>query len=214
MKVLVCDDHSLFSEGFRFLLEQMSPEAEVSLVNDALEAQRAVGQAAYDLVFLDWNLDRGPTRGDAMRLLREAAPDVRIVVLSGETRQAEVVTALKLGADGFLPKSMRSAELTGAVASILAGRVYMPDGVAPAMGDAAAADATGDLAAAFPELTPRQAEVLKVVLRGSSDKAIARELGISPNTVKTHLKTIYAELGVAGRGEAVYIASVRGVRVL
>jgi two-component system nitrate/nitrite response regulator NarL len=214
MKVLVCDDHSLFSEGFRFLLEQMSPEAEVSLVNDALEAQRAVGQAAYDLVFLDWNLDRGPTRGDAMRLLREAAPDVRIVVLSGETRQAEVVTALKLGADGFLPKSMRSAELTGAVASILAGRVYMPDGVAPAMGDAAAADATGDLAAAFPELTPRQADVLKVVLRGSSDKAIARELGISPNTVKTHLKTIYAELGVAGRGEAVYIASVRGVRVL
>lgn len=214
MKVLVCDDHSLFSEGFRFLLEQMSPEAQVTLVNDAVEAAGEIGRAPYDLVFLDWNLDRGPTRGDAMRLLREAAPDVRIVVLSGETRQAEVLTALKLGADGFLPKSMRSAELTGAVASILAGRVYMPEGVAPMAAQAPGADSDAQLAAAFPELTPRQADVLKVVLRGSSDKAIARELGISPNTVKTHLKTIYAQLGVAGRGEAVYIASVRGVRIL
>ena len=70
-----------------------------------------------------------------------------------------------------------------------------------------------DICQAFPNLTPRQADVLKIVLRGSPDKLIARELGISPNTVRTHLKTIYAELGVQTRGEAVYLASRRGIRI-
>jgi two-component system nitrate/nitrite response regulator NarL len=215
MRVLICDDHSLFSEGFRYLLEQMEPAAEVTLATHALEAEKLVREREFDLIFLDWNLDRGPTRAAAMVLMREAAADVRIVVLSGETDEAEMSSALELGAAGFIPKAMRSAELTGALASILSGRLFVPDGLRRSAGGAPRRPAGPvDVGEAFPELTVRQADVLKIILRGSSDKVIARELGISPNTVKTHLKTIYAELGVAGRGEAVYIASVRGVRVV
>jgi two-component system nitrate/nitrite response regulator NarL len=218
MKVLICDDHTLFNEGFRFLLEGLDPRTRATLVTSAPEAEAAVRATPFDLIFLDWNLGHSPTGGDAMALIREAAPDTRIVVLSGETRESEILNALELGAAGFIPKATRTAEFNAALTRILSGQLYIPSGLHWPSAAAAGASLSPtapptDVASAFPELTARQADVFKVVLRGSADKLIARELGISPNTVKTHLKTIYAELGVGSRGEAVYLATRRGVRI-
>jgi DNA-binding NarL/FixJ family response regulator len=93
-----------------------------------------------------------------------------------------------------------------AVQTIADGGVYLPSGGGSAI-------RTRDVRDAFPTLTERQADVLRAALRGSSNKLIGRELGISDGTVKTHLRAIYQELGTRNRTEAVYVAARQGVRI-
>jgi DNA-binding NarL/FixJ family response regulator len=128
------------------------------------------------------------------------------VVLSGD-RNAELVrNAVDFGAAGFIPKDSPPAQLMIAVKTIADGGVYLPTG-------GLAAIQTRDVRDAFPTLTERQADVLRAALRGNSNKLIARQLGISDGTVKTHLRAIYQELGTRNRTEAVYMAAEQGVRI-
>jgi two-component system nitrate/nitrite response regulator NarL len=205
MRVLVCDDHSLFREGLRLLLEKLDPTMEVTLTGSAGEALDATKAATFDLILLDWHMD-GLSGARALEALRESAPLTRVVVLSGD-RNAELVrTAVDLGAAGFIPKDSPPAQLMTAVRTIAEGGVYLPTG---GMG----AVQTRDVRDAFPTLTERQADVLRAALRGNSNKLIARQLGISDGTVKTHLRAIYQELGTRNRTEAVYMAAEQGVRI-
>lgn len=205
MRVLVCDDHSLFREGLRLLLEKLDPGMEVTLTGSAEEALAATRDAMFDLILLDWHMD-GLSGARALEALRESAPLTRVVVLSGD-RNAELVrSAVDLGAAGFIPKDSPPTQLMTAVKTIADGGVYLPTGsLAPAQ--------TRDVRDAFPQLTERQADVLRAALRGNSNKLIARQLGISDGTVKTHLRAIYQELGTRNRTEAVYMAAEHGVRI-
>jgi two-component system, NarL family, nitrate/nitrite response regulator NarL len=205
MRVLVCDDHSLFREGLRLLLEKLDGSMQVTLTGSAEEALAATRSGMFDLILLDWHMD-GLAGSRALEALRESAPLTRVVVLSGD-RDAELVrTAVDLGAAGFIPKDSPPAQLMLAVKTIADGGVYLPSaGVSKIQ--------TRDVRDAFPTLTERQADVLRAALRGNSNKLIARELGISDGTVKTHLRAIYQELGTRNRTEAVYMAAEQGVRI-
>ena len=205
MRVLVCDDHSLFREGLRLLLEKLDASMEVTLTASAEEAVTATRSGMFDLILLDWHMD-GLEGARALEALRESAPLTRVVVLSGD-RNAELVrSAIDLGAAGFIPKDSPPAQLMIAVKTIADGGVYLPTGtLAPIH--------TRDVRDAFPTLTDRQADVLRAALRGNSNKLIARQLGISDGTVKTHLRAIYQELGTRNRTEAVYMAAEQGVRI-
>ena len=205
MRVLVCDDHSLFREGLRLLLEKLDGSMQVTLTGSAEEALAATRSGMFDLILLDWHMD-GLAGSRALEALRESAPLTRVVVLSGD-RDAELVrTAVDLGAAGFIPKDSPPAQLMLAVKTIADGGVYLPSaGVSKIQ--------TRDVRDAFPTLTERQADVLRAALRGNSNKLIARQLGISDGTVKTHLRAIYQELGTRNRTEAVYMAAEQGVRI-
>jgi two-component system nitrate/nitrite response regulator NarL len=205
MRVLVCDDHSLFREGLRLLLEKLDGSMEVTLTGSADEALTATRGGMFDLILLDWHMD-GLAGLRALEALRESAPLTRVVVLSGD-RDAELVhTAVEAGAAGFIPKDSPPAQLMVAVKTIADGGVYLPTaGMSKIQ--------TRDVRDAFPSLTERQADVLRAALRGNSNKLIARQLGISDGTVKTHLRAIYQELGTRNRTEAVYMAAEQGVRI-
>lgn len=205
MRVLVCDDHSLFREGLRLLLEKLDASMDVTLTGSAEEALVATRTGTFDLILLDWHME-GLSGVRALEALREAAPLTRVVVLSGD-RNAELVrSAVDGGAAGFIPKDSPPAQLMTAVKTIADGGVYLPTGnLAPIQ--------TRDVRDAFPQLTERQADVLRAALRGNSNKLIARQLGISDGTVKTHLRAIYQELGTRNRTEAVYMAAEHGVRI-
>ena len=205
MRVLVCDDHSLFREGLRLLLEKLDASMEVTLTGSAEEALAATRGAMFDLILLDWHME-GLQGARALEALREAAPLTRVVVLSGDRDAQLVRSAVDGGAAGFIPKDAPPAQLMTAVRTIADGGVYLPTGgIAPIH--------TRDVRDAFPQLTERQADVLRAALRGNSNKLIARELGISDGTVKTHLRAIYQELGTRNRTEAVYMAAEQGVRI-
>ena len=205
MRVLVCDDHSLFREGLRLLLEKLDSSMDVTLTGSAEEAVAATRDGMFDLILMDWHMD-GLAGARALEALRESAPLTRVVVLSGD-RDAELVrTAVDVGAAGFIPKDSPPAQLMTAVKTIADGGVYLPSaGMSKIQ--------TRDVRDAFPTLTERQADVLRAALRGNSNKLIARQLGISDGTVKTHLRAIYQELGTRNRTEAVYMAAEQGVRI-
>lgn len=206
MRVLVCDDHSLFREGLRLLLEKLDAGLEVTLAASAEEAVAKAQAATYDLVLMDWHMDGGMGGAAALDALRESAPLSRVVVLSGD-RDADLVhTAVERGAAGFIPKDSPPAVLMQAVMRVAEGGVYLPSAGVPRA-------SPRDVRDAFPQLTERQADVLRAALRGSSNKLIARELGISDGTVKTHLRAIFQELGTRNRTEAVYMAAQQGVRI-
>jgi DNA-binding NarL/FixJ family response regulator len=205
MRVLVCDDHSLFREGLRLLLEKLDSRMEVTLTGSAQEAVDSTRHHTFDLILLDWHME-GLSGTRALEALRESAPLTRVVVLSGD-RNAELVrSAVDFGAAGFIPKDAPPAQLMLAVQTVADGGVYLPSaGIATIR--------TRDVRDAFPTLTERQADVLRAALRGSSNKLIGRQLGISDGTVKTHLRAIYQELGTRNRTEAVYVAAQQGVRI-
>lgn len=205
MRVLVCDDHALFREGLRLLLEKLDSSIEVTLSASAEEAVEATHRATFDLILLDWHMD-GLAGPRALEALRESAALTRVVVLSGDRSPDLVRTAIDLGAAGFIPKESPPAQLMVAVRTIAEGGVYLPS--APM-----SIPHTCDVRDAFPMLTERQADVLRAALRGNSNKLIARQLGISDGTVKTHLRAIYQELGTRNRTEAVYMAAEQGVRI-
>ena len=204
MRVLVCDDHDLFREGLRLLLEKLDARMEVTLASSAEEAIAATRGGTFDLILMDWHME-GMGGAGALAALRESAPLTRVVVLSGD-RDADLVhNAIELGAAGFIPKASPPAVLMKAVMTVAEGGVYLPS--------AGFGKQARDVRDAFPQLTERQADVLRAALRGSSNKLIARELGISDGTVKTHLRAIYQELGTRNRTEAVYMAAEQGVRI-
>lgn len=221
MRVLVCDDHALFREGLRLLLQRLDDSIDVSLTGSCEKGVQEAAHVPFDLVLMDWHMD-GLAGAPALLAFREVAPFARLVVLSGDRSAALVRSVIDLGAVGFIPKDASPEVLMLALRTIASGGVYLPGSVlagpSHAAGDeglwnAQPAPAPRDVRQAFPNLTERQADVLRSALRGLPNKLIARELGISDGTVKTHLSAVFRELDVQSRTEALYVAAKHGVRI-
>ena len=214
MRALWIEDHQLIGDSLEMLLQVVMPEVSVDKARDLETALRLVAEFQYEMVLLDWWLS-GNDGERAMRALREAGCDVPIVVVSGDERPAVMTRALSLGAVSYVPKSAEPTELVKAIRDVIATRPQSAPPAqasgAPAAGaEAAPQDATG-IRAAFPELTARQADVFRLLMRGLADKQIARDLGVSDTTVKSHVRAILQIVGVRKRGEAAFEARVRGV---
>lgn len=208
------DDHVMILQAIKNLLATVAPHLVIDTTDRLATAVEMVATTSYSVVLLDWNLHECDGRA-AMDRLRAAGCMARIVVLSGETKTAEIRKILELEVAGFIPKRHSSENMLAALAVIVDGGIYFPP---EAMRDAAARTQhpAGDLIDVdkrFAELTPRQVDVYRAAMRGLPNKLIARQLGIAESTVKTHLAVVYGVLGVHSRTEAAFQAWREGFRV-
>jgi len=205
MRILIGDDHVLFREGLRRLLEQLKEGAsfqEASNFDELLEMART-GEA-YDLVLSDLRMPGWPGF-TGLEMLREAQPDSKVVVVSASEAHHDVRDALEHGASGYIPKSSSVKIMLSALDLIFSGGVYVPPTVLREGNDS---EPRGGaiVPPADPQLeqllTQRQREVLDRLREGKSNKQIAHELGLSEGTVKIHMTAIFKSLGVRNRTQA------------
>ncbi len=215
MRTLVIDDEQLVLEGLEAFLQASLPD--ISLDKTA-NLNTAIGLAAsvrYQLVLLDWHLanEHGDQADGSVVVdaIRSSGHDVPILIVSGDMQIAwsEVVSRLNLS--GMVHKSSSGQVLLDAIHVATHGGVYLPrqnTNHPPRKSSlVAAAPTSTTIRQRFSDLTDRQCEVFEVMARGLSDKQIARELGITESTVKTHVRGILDAVGVRRRGEAIFLMS-------
>ncbi|HEV7372334.1 response regulator transcription factor [Arenibaculum sp.] len=210
MRILIGDDHLLFREGLRRLLEQLGADnsfADASTFDEVLAMVEA-GEV-FDLILIDLQMPGWPGFSGIEQLCG-TVPDTPVVVVSASESQGDVRASLDAGASGYIPKSSSVKIMLSALHLVLAGGIYLPPSVIGA-DTAAATTANGGapqrIAATAQLLTQRQWEVLSCLREGKSNKQIAYELGLSEGTVKIHVTAIFKTLGVKNRTQAVIVAS-------
>ena len=232
MKVLLVDDHPLVLAALQAVIQSIGNDTTVVGVDSAAGARAVLrDDPEFDLVLLDLAL--GDADGfDVLVELRAAYPAVPVVVVSASDRASDVIRAIDSGAMGFVPKKSSHAELHDALRMVMDVAMYVPPSMLglefgrrpPTGGDTIpgvmrpAAEAPLG-AAASPEphqklpsladvgLTPRQTEVLSLLLQGLPNKLIARQLNLSVETVKDHVAAVLRALGVSSRTQAVLAVS-------
>jgi len=199
IKVMVVDDHPLVRIGIATVVNQQ-PDMKITAEADggprALELYR---QHRPDVVLMDLRL-RGESGARLTSTLRAEFPDARVLVISNYDGDEDIHQALAAGALGYLFKSVVEDELVDAIREINAGRPYLPKGVADRLHESE----TGA------RLTRREDEILDLLGKGLGNRELGQVLGVSEDTVKTHLKSLFRKLGVSDRAEAVREALRRG----
>jgi DNA-binding NarL/FixJ family response regulator len=219
MKILVVEDHVLMREALRGVLKELKGDAAVIIeAPDSRQAMRQIEQNPdVELVLLDLGL---PDR-DGFEILSEFAeryPTISVVVHSAHQDRERVMKALDLGAIGFIPKSAQREVMLSAFNLIFCGGIYIPPEildrrqVTPMSAQTRPASSLKPrVSAAVLGLTERQMEVLALMMRGKSNKAICRVLDLAEPTVKIHVSAILKALKVANRTEAVLTAAALGL---
>ena len=212
MNILVVDDHPLYRSGVAYTLQNTGLDVHV-VECAALDTafQRLDDGLQADLVILDLQMP-GYSGLDSVRSMRSRRPEVPVLVLSGNEDPAVVRECIDLGAFGFVPKSAPSEQFHAALTLVLSGGVYLPPTSLSVATPASRAqqDAWGRLGA---QLTGRQRQVLLGIVQGKPNKVIARDLGLSDTTVKSHVAHILDALVVSNRTEAVYALARAGVSI-
>ncbi|ANC93096.1 DNA-binding response regulator [Azospirillum humicireducens] len=209
MKILIGDDHLLFREGLRRLLEQLQGDAsfvEAGTFDEVLDQCRA--GSTFDIILMDLHMPNWPGF-DGLREIQALQPGVPVVVISASEALGDIRGALDHGATGYIPKSSSVKVMMGALNLVFSGGIYLPPGALTASMDAAPRRRTMEVAdrSAGYGLTQRQREVLECLRLGKSNKQIAYELGLSEGTVKIHVTAIFKSLGVKNRTQAVIAAA-------
>jgi DNA-binding NarL/FixJ family response regulator len=204
MKALLIDDHALFRDALGMLIGVRFPALQLLDAGSMAEGLARLNEHPdLQLVLLDLNLP--DTQGtSAIGLVRDHAPAVRVVVLSADDRPETVETAIELGACGFVPKTARGDTLAHALQITLDGGVYLPPAGLPPPAASITPESLG--------LSPRQSDVLRLLINGHPNKLICRELDLSESTVKTHLAAVFRRLDVNSRTQAVVAAARLGLR--
>ncbi|MES2512297.1 MAG: response regulator transcription factor [Pseudomonadota bacterium] len=203
MHILLVDDHQLFSAGLSILIREIAPEAVVRVANNV---QKAISDPQpFELILLDLHLPDA-SGFEGLDRLKAAYDASAIVVVSSEEDPRRIRECVQRGAMGFVPKSSSTQELFNAMRLILEGKTYLPPGCMAA--DLSQPASPGGEKV---QLSRRQHEVLMKVVQGKPNKVIARELGISDQTVKSHVMAVMGALGVNNRTEAVYKAAAIGI---
>lgn len=204
MKILIGDDHVLFREGLRRLLEQLKEDSEFIEASSFDELLALCdGDTTFDLVLTDLRMPGWPGFS-GIQMLRDKQPGAKVVVVSASEAHADVRDALEHGAAGYIPKSSSVKIMLSALDLIFSGGVYVPPTVLRESGESA--EPRPAVPPADPALeqllTQRQREVLERLREGKSNKQIAHELGLSEGTVKIHMTAIFKSLGVRNRTQA------------
>ncbi len=211
LRILVIDDHTLFRVGLQGLLEHRGIEV-IAAVGDGQEGLALAEQLRPDVVLLDMRMPGLDGLG-VLRHLRQSGLRMPIAMLTTSSSEQDLVEALRSGAQGYLIKDMEPDDLVLALRDIVAGKTVVAPDLAPVLAKVVQGDSViARDPSPFSELTPRESEILVLLAEGQSNKAIARNLGISDGTVKLHVKAILRKLGVHSRVEAAVIAVEQGLR--
>jgi DNA-binding NarL/FixJ family response regulator len=207
---MIVDDHALFRRGLEMVLEG---EPDIDLVGQASDGAEAVEKAAEslpDIVLMDIRMPR--SNGiEACRAMKEAAPSAKIVILTISDEEEDLFEAIRAGASGYLLKDIPLDEVADTVRAVHGGQSLINPSMAGKLLTEFAALARRDdeeraQEVPAPRLTEREMQVLKLVARGMNNRDIAKELFISENTVKNHVRNILEKLQIHSRMEAVMVA--------
>jgi two-component system NarL family response regulator len=202
-RVEIVDDHFLFADALGSVIRQLPGYEVVGIAQSGAQAVSIARTASPDVILLDYHLP-GYDAADLIPRLRQLSPAARIVVLTSDTSDATLMRGLRAGVDGYLTKERALDDVLEALRAVAAGDRYLTDEQV-ARTRALSGEGTGEA------LTERELEVLKLLAQGKESQAIADELTISANTVRTHLQNIFAKLGVHSKLEAVTAANARGL---
>ncbi|MCB0914792.1 MAG: response regulator transcription factor [Actinobacteria bacterium] len=203
ISVLLVDDHEIIRQGLRRAFERQADFEVVGEAENVAEALRLVGLLTPDVAIFDVRLPDG-SGIDATRRVREAHPEIGIVILTMYAGDDQLFEALEAGASAFVPKNAPSEDVVAAArhAASLPGSFSAKD-LAEAM--------RRRLSPAGPQLSPRETEVLNLLADGLSVAQISRQLYISDSTTKTHISKLYDKLGAANRAQALMTALRLGI---
>jgi DNA-binding NarL/FixJ family response regulator len=207
IRVVIADDHPIFREGLVKLLEARPDLLVVGTAADGDDAMKLVAELEPDLLLLDLAMPKVAGLV-ALRELREQATPTRIILVTAAIDRTEIMTALQLGAQGVVLKESASEVLFKSIRAVMAGEYWVGR-----KRETDLAATLRDLAASHPRqsrkqfgLTPRELEIISVILGGYSNSDIAAKISISEKTVKHHLTNIFDKLGVSNRLELALFA--------
>lgn len=200
MKFLLVDDHALFREGMKYMLNEMEKNA---LILEAATSRKAIeiAENTPDINLILMDLRMPDMDGvSAMKEILMTSPAALIVILTASERLSDMRMSLQGGAMGYIAKSVSPDIMTSALRLVLSGGLYIPPTLITETGQTCTTENTGIA------LTPRQTEVLKLIVEGQSNKQIAYLLKLSEATVKAHISAIFRSLNVNNRTQAASIA--------
>jgi len=211
IRVLIADDHALFRQGIRRLIDATG---DIEVVGEAANGDDTIAlveDLAPDVVLLDVMMP-GMSGIDAARVIKTASPRTRVVILTVHTNEEFLFDAIKAGAMGYLLKDASSEELLRAIRVVFQGEgLLAPTMAAKIFKEFARTASVQELASVLAPLTQREVEILQHVTGGQANKEIAHRLGISERTVKNHLSNIMEKLHVNSRTQAAVYALRAGL---
>jgi DNA-binding NarL/FixJ family response regulator len=209
LRVLIADDHPLFRFGLRAMLTAVSTVEVVGEADNGRTAVSLAESAQPDVVVMDLNMP-DLTGAAATRLIVGTSPHIGVLVLTMFDDDESVFAAMRAGARGYLLKGAAEDEIVRAVLAVGAGQAIFGPAIANRMLDFFQPRAARP-AAVLPELTPREREILRLIAQGERNSVIARQLVISPKTVRNHVSNIFSKLHVADRAQAILRAKEAGL---
>jgi len=210
IRVLIADDQRVVREGLSMLVALIDDVEVVGAACDGAEAVQKAGESLPDVVLMDVRM---PRRGglEACRAIKDVCPSARIIILTMSDEEEDLFEAIRAGASGYLLKDIPLDQVAEAVRAVHGGQSLISPPMAgkllsefAALAKRAADDRPEQVPA--PKLTDREMQVLKLVARGMNNRDIAKELFISDNTVKNHVRNILEKLQIHSRMEAVMVA--------
>jgi DNA-binding NarL/FixJ family response regulator len=210
IRILVADDHALFRDGLRALFGSI-PDAEV--VGEAATGEEAVKRAEElqpDVVLMDIQMP-GVNGIEAARRIVNQSPHVGVVVVTMFEDDDSVFAAMRAGARGYVLKGADQDEILKVIRAVAGGEAFFGMEIARRLMSFFSGPKPPVPADAFPELTAREREVLDLLAKGRSNNEIARDLYLSPKTVRNHISNVFAKLRVADRAQAIIRAREAGL---
>jgi DNA-binding NarL/FixJ family response regulator len=203
IRVVIADDHAVVREGLRAFLALQDDVEVVAEAADGEEAVSAVDRFTTDVALVDLVMPRVDGI-EAIRRIRAAHPETRVIVLTSFVDEDKMLPAVRAGASGYLLKDVQPQELVEAIRTVHGGGTLLHPAVVEELVREVSRD--GERGRPDSPLTEREREVLALIARGRANKAIAFELGVAEKTVKTHVSNILAKLGLTDRTQAALYA--------
>ena len=199
-KVAVVDDHGVVLAGLKFVLSRAEGMEVVATAESADDIIGFYEKTNPDVLLLDIRMP-SVSGLDALETLRKSHPDAKVAMLTTSELEEDIFRALKLGANGYIPKDSRPAEIAKAVREIASGGRYIPEDIQRIF----------DMRQGVKSLSAREISIIQLAAKGFSSPEVAEMLGISVNSVKTHFRHIFEKMDVSDRTEAVTLAISRGI---
>ena len=207
LQVLLADDHTLFRDGMRYVLQQLSEQVDIICAGDFAETlKQAEAYPNIDLALLDLHMP-GSEGVTAIRIFHERFPCIPLVVVSGSDHLPEIQCVMEYGAMGFIPKTSTGKAMVAALRIVLDGGIYFPPVLQPLMETINTSNHNTNKHG----LTKRQLETLAFLAEGLSNKEISTKMRLAEGTIKVHVAAAFQALHVNSRIEAVRKAQKLGL---
>jgi NarL family two-component system response regulator LiaR len=210
MKIIICDDQAIVRDGLEMMLKLEKDFEVIGTAGDGAAAVEMVGQKKPDMVLMDLKM---PVMNgvEATRQIRTKYPEIKVLVLTTYADDEWVFDAIQAGASGYLLKDTPRDEVIKAIKGTVSGKTYIDPSVAGKVLRQASSHQTQPATNITNQLTDRETEVLRLIARGFSNKDISERLFLSEGTIRNHVSSILAKLGVSDRTQAAVIAIQHGL---